>query len=81
MPAVPEAGKMPALPGAGEMPAPQAPGTVLASGGGRLVIAAGRGAVAVEGVQPAGKRMMRIEEFLRGHAVRAGERFGPEGAG
>jgi methionyl-tRNA formyltransferase len=53
-------------------------GTVLKAAGGRLVIAAGQGAVALCAVQPAGKRMMAVDEFLRGHAVRAGDRLGPE---
>ena len=55
-----------------------ASGTVLEAGGGRLVIAAGRGAVAPNGIQPAGKRMMGVDEFLRGHAVRPGDWCGAE---
>jgi methionyl-tRNA formyltransferase len=55
-------------------------GTVLKAGERRLVIAAGQGAVSLRSVQPAGKRLMPVEEFLRGHRVRPGERFGPEGA-
>ncbi len=54
-----------------------APGEVIEAAGGRLLIAAGRDAVAPRCVQPAGKRMMSVEEFLRGHRVRPGERFGP----
>ncbi len=54
------------------------PGTVLQAAGGRLVIAAGSGVVAPAGIQPAGKRLMDIGEFLRGHPIRPGERFGPE---
>jgi len=53
------------------------PGTVLEAAGSRLVVAAGEGAILVQSVQPAGKRMMSAEEFLRGHAVEPGERFGP----
>jgi methionyl-tRNA formyltransferase len=64
---------------AGETPAPQlAPGTVLEAAGTRLVIAAGQDAVMPESVQPAGKRPMAIDEFLRGHRVRVGDRFGGE---
>jgi methionyl-tRNA formyltransferase len=40
----------------------------IATGGGRLV---------VREVQPAGKRMLSAGEFLRGHPLRAGDRFGP----
>ncbi len=54
-----------------------APGTVLEASGGRLVIAAGEGAVALESLQPAGKRWMKAEEFLRGHPIHVGDRFGP----
>jgi methionyl-tRNA formyltransferase len=54
------------------------PGTVLEAAGGRLVIAAGQAAVAPLAVQPAGKRPMTTEEFLRGHHVQPGDRLGPE---
>jgi methionyl-tRNA formyltransferase len=56
-----------------------APGTVLEAAGNRLVIAAGNGAVMPASVQPAGKRPMSIDEFLCGHRVRPGDRFGNEG--
>ena len=54
-----------------------AAGEVLQSSGGRLVVKTGNGAVALKRVQPAGKRAMNIEEFLRGYHVAVGERFGP----
>ena len=54
-----------------------APGTVAEASGDRLVIAAGRGGVAPESIQPSGKRMMSVAEFLRGHRVMPGDRFGP----
>jgi methionyl-tRNA formyltransferase len=53
------------------------PGTVLEAAGGRLVIAAGQAAIAPRGVQPAGKRPMTAEEFLRGHPIRPEDRLGP----
>ena len=56
------------------------PGTVLEACGDRLVIAAGQGGVAPRTVQLAGKRPMGIAEFLRGHKIQPGERFGPEQA-
>lgn len=59
----------------GELDAP--PGTVLEAEGDRLVLAAGEGAVALRRVQPAGKRAMDVEQFLRGYRVRPGDRFGP----
>jgi methionyl-tRNA formyltransferase len=55
-----------------------APGTVIEAGTGRLLIAAGQGAVMPKSVQPSGKRLMPVNEFLRGYHVRPGERFGPE---
>jgi methionyl-tRNA formyltransferase len=54
------------------------PGIVLEAGNSRLVVSAGHGAVALTGIQPAGKRMMGIDDFLRGTRVRPGDRFGPE---
>ena len=54
------------------------PGTVLEAGDGRLIVAAGRGALALSSVQPAGKRLLNIDEFLRGYRVEPGDRFGPE---
>ena len=54
------------------------PGTVLEAVGGRLVIAAGQDAVMPASIQPAGKRPMGIDEFLHGHHIRPGERFGEE---
>lgn len=55
-----------------------APGTVVQAEGDRLVVAAGDRCVAVSSLQPAGKRMLPVAEFLRGHRVQPGERFGPE---
>ncbi|MDY0166515.1 MAG: methionyl-tRNA formyltransferase [Thermoguttaceae bacterium] len=52
------------------------PGTVLEAAGDRIVIATGEGAIAPRALQPAGKRMMRIAEFLRGNRVKPGDRFG-----
>ncbi len=55
-----------------------APGTVIAAHRDRLVIAAGRDAIIPATVQPAGKRPMTVAEFLRGHHVSPGDRFGQE---
>jgi len=54
------------------------PGTVVEAAKDRLVVAAGEGAVRIEAVQPAGKRLLAVREFLNGHRVQPGERFGPE---
>ena len=56
-------------------PADAEPGTVVVSNGNQLVIATGEGRIAIDLLQPAGKRVLKIEEFLRGYAVKAGERF------
>ncbi len=53
-----------------------APGTVLEAAGGKLVVATGADALAVDALQPAGKRVVSADEFLRGYAVRPGQQFG-----
>jgi methionyl-tRNA formyltransferase len=66
-------------PRAASEPAAQ-PGEVLVPGDPkRLVVAAGEGGVVeIVELQPAGKRRMTAEEFLRGHKPHAGDRLGPE---
>ncbi|HUY88899.1 MAG TPA: methionyl-tRNA formyltransferase [Pirellulales bacterium] len=54
------------------------PGTVIAAERGELAIATGSGALAILELQPAGKRLLGAEEFLRGYPVRAGDRFQAE---
>ena len=54
------------------------PGTVLEAAKNRLVVAAGEGAVAIQGIQPAGKRLLSVQEFLCGHRIQPGDRLGPE---
>ena len=45
----------------------------------RLYVTAGEGSVLeILELQPAGKRRMMAAEFLRGHRLQAGDRFGPE---
>jgi methionyl-tRNA formyltransferase len=51
------------------------PGTVVADDG-RLIVATGDGLLSLDAVQPAGKRVMPIAEFLRGYPVRVGQRLG-----
>ena len=55
-----------------------APGTVLEASADRLIIAAGVDVLMPASIQPSGKRLLSIAEFLRGYHVRAGERFGEE---
>lgn len=52
------------------------PGEVLVAGGEGIVVASGQDAVVLLDVQAEGGRRMRAGEFLRGHAVRAGDRVG-----
>jgi methionyl-tRNA formyltransferase len=54
------------------------PGTVVEAARKRLVIASGQGAVAPASVQPASKRVMSVDEFLRGYPIRPGDRLGGE---
>jgi methionyl-tRNA formyltransferase len=56
------------------------PGVVIEASGDRLVIAAGKDALRPASVQPSGKRLMPVAEFLRGYRVRVGDWFGPEDA-
>jgi len=39
-------------------------------------VATGQDVLVLDAVQPAGKRVLSAAEFLRGYAVRPGERFG-----
>jgi methionyl-tRNA formyltransferase len=43
-----------------------------------LFVHAGNGAVEIQELQPAGKKRMSAEEFLRGHRFKRGDHFGPE---
>lgn len=62
------------------LPAPThlAPGEVVPAAPGQLLVRCADGAVELRHVQPAGKRSMTADEFLRGHAVSPACRFGPE---
>ncbi len=52
-----------------------APGQVL-SAKGELIVATGDGLLKLLEIQPAGKRTMRIEDFLRGNLIQAGDMLG-----
>jgi methionyl-tRNA formyltransferase len=54
------------------------PGTVLEASATRLIIAAGENAVMPSSIQPSGKRLLPIAEFLRGYHIKPGDRFGEE---
>lgn len=52
------------------------PGEVLSAGADGLLVATTKGAVQVTQVQPAGKKRMTAEDWLRGRGVAVGQRFG-----
>ena len=52
------------------------PGTVLRVADDKIVVAAGQCQVVLTTVQPAGKRLMTVPEFIRGNEIRPGDRFG-----
>jgi methionyl-tRNA formyltransferase len=54
---------------------PVPPGTVATADGKTLAISCGHGSLAIERLQPAGKRSMSAADFLRGHPVRPGQVF------
>lgn len=54
------------------------PGTVVSVTGTELLVRTGNSAVAIRSLQPAGKRAMAVNDFLRGHAINVGDHFGPE---
>ena len=52
------------------------PGTVLATDRDRMVVATGSGLVAIEELQPEGRRRMTVAEFVRGYRPETGEVLG-----
>lgn len=57
------------------LPGPFDPGSVVEAGPNRLVVACAQDALGLLTVQPAGKRIMAIGEFLRGYPLTPGARF------
>lgn len=57
------------------------PSQVVVSEGRQLRVATGDGELSIERLQPAGKRLLEVAEFLRGYPVRAGDRFESPPAG
>jgi methionyl-tRNA formyltransferase len=58
------------------------PGEIVLRDESRLHVATGRGVLALDCVQPAGKRVLEIAEFLRGYPLQVGQCFGdPERTG
>lgn len=52
------------------------PGQIARRGDGALLVQTGRGILVIDQVQPAGKRAMTADEYLRGKPVQAGEVLG-----
>jgi methionyl-tRNA formyltransferase len=52
------------------------PGVVIRSEGNQLIVAAKEGTVRIEQIQPAGKKMMQIQDFLRGYPLKQGDQLG-----
>ena len=53
---------------------PTAPGEVVCVEQG-LCVSTGKGVLRLDEIQPAGKRVMQAEDFLRGVAMRVGDRL------
>jgi len=58
-----------------ESPTAATPGEVVHVAPAALHIATGAGLLALEQVQPAGKKPMPIDAFLRGNPIKVGDRF------
>jgi methionyl-tRNA formyltransferase len=52
------------------------PGIVIRAEGNDFIIAAKEGAVRIELIQPAGKKMMQVADFLRGYPIKQGDKLG-----
>ena len=56
---------------------PPVPGEVLEAARDRLVVATGHGTLDILEIQPEGRRALAVRDFLAGHRVAVGDRFGP----
>lgn len=54
------------------------PGQAVRVGPAEIAVATGDGVIQLLAIQPSGKRAMDVAEFLRGHKVQGGDRFGAE---
>ena len=53
------------------------PGHVMVCDGKQLIVATGEGGLSILALQPAGKKVMSVDQFLRGYHLRVGDKFGP----
>jgi methionyl-tRNA formyltransferase len=56
------------------------PGTVIRANGQDLIVAAGEGTVQILQIQPAGKKMMDVRDFLLGYPLKQGNQLGSSGS-
>ena len=57
------------------MPGQEEPGKILAQGQGTIDVGTGHGLLRIATIQPAGKKPMSAQDFLRGHRGLSGKRF------
>ena len=53
------------------------PGQVMLCDGKQLIVATGEGGLSITRIQPAGKKVMPVDQFLRGYHLRVGDRLAP----
>lgn len=53
------------------------PGHIALCDGRQLIVATGEGGLSILAIQPAGKKVMPVDQFLRGYHLRVGDRLGP----
>ncbi len=61
-----------------QVPGSTEPGACASGWPGRIVVGTGEGVVEIIELQPAGKGRMPAADYLRGHRIAPGDRFGPE---
>ena len=52
------------------------PGEVVASEPGQLLVSTGAGILSLQVIQPAGRKAMQVDAFLRGYPISPGDRLG-----
>jgi methionyl-tRNA formyltransferase len=68
----------PAVPAGTIFTDPKFPGSLFVTAGLEKMTSEERSVVEIRVLQPAGKKRLSAAEFLRGHPIREGDRFGPE---
>jgi methionyl-tRNA formyltransferase len=61
-----------------DVPPDAPPGTVVKADKSGIIVATGQGGIVITRIQPAGRRMMTADEFLRGYHLQPGDRFSSE---